>query len=150
MRMIPTRVLVLLVAGGICGHAHADGKFYGERIPPDIPYQRAFLLFHEGSQTLVLQSKYESTDSGTDANSLGWVVPAQACRRLPAQMPTLLFGSSFIPLGVLSQGYSGFLRMWVSSRQSFLCAALHLCCSFSWSTPFSIRLDSQNLHGGSV
>ncbi len=74
MRMTPTRVLVLLVLGSICGRAHADGKFYGEKIPPDIPYQRAFLLFHEGSQTLVLQSKYELS-AAADANSLGWVVP---------------------------------------------------------------------------
>jgi len=74
MKVIPRSVLLLLAVGSVCGRADADGKFYGEKIPPDIPYQRGFILFHEGSQTLVLQSKYESSQ-GTDANSLGWVVP---------------------------------------------------------------------------
>jgi len=58
MKLIPTCGLVLLAVGSICGRVHADGKFYGERIPPDIPYQRGFILFHEGSETLVLQSKF--------------------------------------------------------------------------------------------
>ena len=74
MRMILRCVLLLLMAGGICGRADADGKFYGEKIPPDIPYQRGFILFHEGSETLVLQSIYEASDSAA-VNSLGWVVP---------------------------------------------------------------------------
>jgi hypothetical protein len=56
------------------GRACADGKFYGEKIPPDIPYQRAFMLFHEESETLVLQSKYEFSQT-TDTSSIGWVVP---------------------------------------------------------------------------
>lgn len=74
MKAIPNCVLLLVAIGSICGHAHADGKFFGEEIPPDIPYQRAFILFHEGSETLVLQSKYDFSQSAA-VDSLGWVVP---------------------------------------------------------------------------
>lgn len=74
MKLLPRYVLLLFAVGLMGGRADADGKFYGEKIPPGIPYQRAFLLFHEGSETLVLQSKYELPQTA-DANSLGWVVP---------------------------------------------------------------------------
>lgn len=40
--------------------AFADGKFYiHENIPADIPYQRAFIIFHENTETMILQSKYK-------------------------------------------------------------------------------------------
>lgn len=74
MKVIPRFALLFFAAGSICGRAHADGKFYGEGIPPDIPYQRGFILFHEGSETLVLQGKYESSPV-VDVNTLGWIVP---------------------------------------------------------------------------
>jgi hypothetical protein len=55
--------------------AFGDGMFfYREEVPPDIPYQRAFLIFHEGVETLILQSKYELSQSAS-ASSLGWIVP---------------------------------------------------------------------------
>ncbi|MHC4508973.1 MAG: DUF2330 domain-containing protein [Planctomycetota bacterium] len=74
MKAIPWFALLFSAVGIMGGRADADGKFYGEKIPPDIPYQRGFILFHEGSETLVLQSKYEFSQT-TDANSLGWIVP---------------------------------------------------------------------------
>lgn len=68
-------VLLLLVVGGLSERTRADGKFfYVERVPVGVPYQRAFILFHEGSQTLVIQSKYELSQSAA-VDSLGWVVP---------------------------------------------------------------------------
>jgi len=66
--------LVLFMVGGFAGRAQANGKFFAEEVPADIPYQRAFLIFHEGSETLVLQSKYALTQSAA-VDSLGWVVP---------------------------------------------------------------------------
>jgi hypothetical protein len=71
-------LILLLVIGGFCGRTLADGKFFvPEKIPANVPYQRALLLFYNGSETLVLQSKYELSQSA-DANSLGWIVPVPA------------------------------------------------------------------------
>ena len=50
--------------------AFADGKFFSERVPPGLPYQRAILIFDEGRQTLVLQSKAAGAE-----HPFGWVVP---------------------------------------------------------------------------
>ena len=52
--------------------ALADGKFFAppEAVPPDLPYQRAFIA-HDGSrELLVLQSKYVG-----NVGDFGWVVP---------------------------------------------------------------------------
>jgi hypothetical protein len=68
--------LLALSIGILSTIAYADGKFYfyREGVPADIPYQRAFLIFHENTETLILQSKYEISSSQS-IDSLGWVVP---------------------------------------------------------------------------
>jgi hypothetical protein len=68
-----TAVMIVMVATGL---AYGDGKFFvREKVPADVPYQRAFLSFSDGRETLMLQSKYELAES---TDSLGWIVPVPA------------------------------------------------------------------------
>lgn len=67
----------------------ADGKFYGdeESIPPEIPYQRALLFFDGARETLLVQSKYRTSQGS--AGNLGWVVPVPAVPELASVDPEL-------------------------------------------------------------
>jgi hypothetical protein len=68
-------VVLLLFASAAL--ARADGKFYAkERVPPGVPYQRALLMFDDGKETLVLQSKFSAAGNPAPDAALGWVVPA--------------------------------------------------------------------------
>lgn len=77
MKSVTRYSLLIFVIGSLCGRVQGDGKFFVEKVPPNIPYQRAFMLFHKGSEILVLQSKYEVSQSD-NIDSLGWVVPVPA------------------------------------------------------------------------
>lgn len=93
--------------------AHADGKFYArESVPPGVPYQRAFIVHSNGTQTMVLQSAFapegKSTASGAAPASataaaapssnaaskvssdapLGWVVPLPSVPALDTIHPS--------------------------------------------------------------
>ncbi|NIV70051.1 MAG: DUF2330 domain-containing protein [Phycisphaerae bacterium] len=62
--------------------AQGDGKFFHlEKVPVDVPYQRALLMFEGGEETLVLQSKYKTVGT-EDVNSIAWVVPVPAVPEL--------------------------------------------------------------------
>lgn len=83
-------VLLLVLAVMIVGSVPvlADGMFYWtESIPPEIPYQRALLMFDGGYETLIVQSKYRMSSSETD--EFGWVVPVPSVPELASVEPAL-------------------------------------------------------------
>lgn len=72
----------------------ADGKmFYREKVPPEIPYQRALIMYDEGVETLVLQSQYAYAETNA-VSEIGWVVPAPVgveVASIPADYASHLF-----------------------------------------------------------
>ena len=78
--------------------ALADGKMYGrEDIPPEIPYQRALILFRDGTETLVLQSRFAGIDTD-ESTTIGWVVPVPAVPEvasMPSERADMLFGGLY-------------------------------------------------------
>ena len=82
------RFAFLILAVGVLNPVvYADGRFYlSEQVPARIPYQRAFLSFYKGSETLILQSKYEMLQTSS-AKSLGWVVPVPSVPELKSLEP---------------------------------------------------------------
>ena len=71
-------ILVALALMLSSANLWADGKFYSERVPPDIPYQRALILFSGGKETMFLQSKFSPGGAAATNSNFGWVVPVPA------------------------------------------------------------------------
>jgi len=67
--------LLLALAAGA---AYADGKVYWHDVfPPEIPHQRAVIIYEDGVETLIVQTKYR-LPGAEGAESLGWVLPTPA------------------------------------------------------------------------
>lgn len=69
---------------------HADGKMYSkyarEEVNTEIPYQRAAIIYADGVETMVLQSKYgyetRYPEEPADIADLAWVVPVPSVPEL--------------------------------------------------------------------
>ena len=65
-----------------------DGKImyvHREKVNPKIPYQRALITYHDGVETMVLQSKYEVTPQ-EGYQEIAWIVPLPSVPEI-ASMP---------------------------------------------------------------
>jgi hypothetical protein len=80
---------------------YGDGKFYLEKVPVGIPYQRAILMFEDAKETLVLQSQYKTIQTENTV-SLAWVVPVPSVPEL-ATVDADETKTAFLMLGLQSQ-----------------------------------------------
>ena len=89
MRFTAGGLALAAVVGILVANARGDGKFFvPEKVPPGVPYQRALLIFHDDSETLILQSKYDLRQS-VAVDSLGWVVPVPAVPEIASAWPDM-------------------------------------------------------------
>lgn len=66
--------IILLLLAIYPSVSNADGKFYySEKVPTDIPYQRAILFFNDNVETLIVQSKHQGA-----VEEFGWVIPVRS------------------------------------------------------------------------
>ncbi len=92
LRRLPARLVLLLLVSGIAPMG-ADGKFYGSGSSPHLPYQRTVIVHVDGSETLVLQSRWRFLDHSM-VRQVAWVVPVPAVPEIgsvPAAEASALF-----------------------------------------------------------
>lgn len=99
-----------------------------EFVPPDIPYQRAILLFQDNKETLVLQSRYQ-LEGGTQTNELGWVVPVPSVPEL-ATIPPEQANHFFRMLDVFSSPHRISLFQWAGPALLILTLVLWILYIF--------------------
>ena len=135
MRSVVVYGLLLLCMSGL---AVADGSFY--YVPdvkaPAIPYQRAFILYLDGVETLFLQSKYDVQES-VEGKSLAWVVPVPAEPELASMDPESAYWM-FWDLDYNSKPKVTFLWRAFSIYFAyffFFCLVLYAVLVFLWTIP---------------
>jgi hypothetical protein len=67
------KLLLFLVLLGFCCDACGDGVYLGEaavKKPPEIPSQRAALLYRNGQETLIIESAFSG-----EGQRFGWIIP---------------------------------------------------------------------------
>lgn len=77
LAMVLRRIIVVLVvlAGMGAGAAFADGKIYASDVWPELPDQRALIIFDGARQVMLLQSRFAAPEGKQVAGAVGWVVP---------------------------------------------------------------------------
>ncbi len=112
--------------------------FWRETLPPTIPYQRALILFDEGTETLILQSRYERPASA-ERSTLGWVVPVPAVPEV-ASMPADTARLLFLLLSLASRPRVTNVFDVLSSAVAGASLLTLLLCLVSFVVPFPQRL----------
>lgn len=74
------KILLAALFSLFAASSFADGKFYSDRIPADIPYQRAILSHDGGTELLLIESKFVAREG----ERFGWVVPVPAVPKFDA------------------------------------------------------------------
>lgn len=138
--MKPMSAIVVLACALLgLASAHADGKmFWTERVPPQIPYQRALVLFDEGTQTMVLQSQFQGAD-GMVRPTVGWVVPVPSVPEL-ASMPADAAHSMFRYMGLVTGPRQTHLGIYGAMAWLIGTAAVTLAALVVGAKPLSERL----------
>ena len=115
--------------------AFADGKFYWrEQVSPDVPYQRALLMFDGEHEALVLQSQYAAATSDAP-DDIAWVVPVPAVPEL-ASMESRQADWLFSVLSLTAQPHVIEISLVLSLFVPIACGVvLLLLCALSESRP---------------
>ncbi|MCC6697227.1 MAG: DUF2330 domain-containing protein [Candidatus Hydrogenedentes bacterium] len=138
-------VAVYLFAVAFALQALADGKMYGmEKVPPEIPYQRALILFKDGIETLILQSKYEISPANSVA-SLGWVIPVPAPPEV-ASMDPMNADSMFWRLGLRTAPRVTLIKPMIFAALHYAAAGVAFFAFWLYILTF-IRRSSEQLMG---
>ena len=75
-RYFVLNILIICVVASLARTGYGDGKYFAEKaykVPPDIPSQRAILIYKDGSEKLIIESALEA-----QGQEFGWIIPLPA------------------------------------------------------------------------